>query len=91
MTLALTSRCIKEYNQAVRMCEEKKCCVIVAGMEPCSRPPALKLFLYLDFIDNSKFSNVWIKLLETISEDVWEGVGCVGMGCGMGCSQRELV
>ncbi|KAL5466690.1 hypothetical protein EMCRGX_G030835 [Ephydatia muelleri] len=49
------------------MCEEKKCCVIVAGMEPCSRPPALKLFLYLDFIDNTKFSNVWIKLLETIN------------------------
>ena len=40
--------------------------MIVAALEVCSRPPSLKHFLYLDFLDRSKFDNVWDKLVETI-------------------------
>ena len=77
------------------MGEEKKCCVIVAGMESCSRPPVLKKFLYLDFIDSTKHQTVWSKLLGTISENMW---GCGGCGnvegvvweCG-GCGNVEGV
>ena len=46
--------------------EGRQCEVIVAALESCSRPPPLKQFLYLDFIDGNKFDTVWEMLVQKI-------------------------
>ena len=61
------SRCRKEWELAVRLYHEgRQCEVIVAALEVCSRPPPLKQFLYLDFMDGTKFDTVWEKLVQKI-------------------------
>ena len=52
--------------------------VIVASVVGCSRPPPLKKFLYLDFVDNVKYQKVWDVLQENISECG----ACMGFGRG---------
>ena len=60
-------RCRKEWELAVRLYHEgRQCEVIVAALEVCSRPPPLKQFLYLDFMDRSKFDTVWEMLTQKI-------------------------
>ena len=60
-------RCKKEWELAVQLHREgRQCEVVVAAVEVCSRPPPLKPFLYLDFIDRSKFDTVWEMLLRTL-------------------------
>ena len=62
-------RCAKEWQLAVQLYQEsRECQLVVAAVGVCSRPEPLKSFLYLDFMDPSKHSNVWGKLLETIGK-----------------------
>ena len=61
-------RCNREAKLAVQLSSDKKCDVIVVAVGTCSRPPDLKRYLYLDFIDRTKRSNVWNKLEETLGK-----------------------
>ena len=67
---AYTDRCKKEWKLAVKLHRDgKQCDVIVAALEPCSRPDPLRPFLYLDFIDGSKLGKVWGVMVDAIRKE----------------------
>ena len=62
-------RCAKEWQLALQLYQEShECQLVVAAVGVCSRPEPLKSFLYLDFMESSKYSIVWGMLLETIGK-----------------------
>ena len=64
-----TCRCAKEWKLAVHLTKDcRQCQLIAAAAATCSRPEALKPFLYLDFMDQRKHHTVWDMLMQTVGK-----------------------
>ena len=46
----------------------RQCQLVAAAAATCSRPEALKPFLYLDFMDQRKHHTVWDMLMQTVGK-----------------------